>query len=122
MTAAILVWVPKGKKTKDASTTTSAVALDQAIPAVRAVYKKRTESVDWGRNPFASPQREEEVGSISNLKLSCIFWDDEDARAYINGSIVRVGDKITDKTVKQIELNCVILTDGTEDYILKLQE
>lgn len=40
----------------------------------------------------------------------------------INESIVRVGDKITDKTVKQIEKNRVILTDGTKDYVLELQE
>lgn len=121
MTAAIFVWVPKGKKTKDVSSTTSTVAFDQAIPAARAASKKRTEFVDWPRDPFTFPQREEEIGSISILRLSCIIWNDKEARALINESIVREGDKITDKTVKRIEQDRVILTDGTKDYVLKLQ-
>jgi len=121
MTVAIFVWIPKGKKTKDVSSTTSSVTFDQAIPVTRAVLRKRTEFVDWGRNPFTFPQREEEIGSISNLRLSCIIWNDKEAQAFINESIVRVGDKITDKTVKQIEPNRVILTDGTKDYVLELK-
>jgi len=122
MTVAIFVWVPKGKKTKDAPSTTSSVTFDQAIPVMRAVPRKRTEFIDWGRDPFTFPQREEEIGSISNLRLSCIICNDKEAQAFINESIVRVGDKITDKTVKRIEQNRVILTDGTKDYVLKLQE
>ncbi|MFB0525777.1 MAG: hypothetical protein ACETVZ_09555 [Phycisphaerae bacterium] len=122
MTVAIFVWVPKGKKAKDVSSTTSTVAFDQAIPVTRAVPSKRTEFVDWGRNPFTFPQGEEEVGSVSHLKLFAIIWNDKEALAFINESVVRVGDKITDKTVKRIEQDRVILTDGTKDYVLKLQE
>jgi hypothetical protein len=124
ITAAIFVWIPKGRKTKDVSSTTSAVTLGQVTPVTRAALRrKRTEFVNWARDPFARPRRkEEEVGSVSNLSLSCIIWNDKDAQAFINESIVRVGDKITDKTVKQIERNRVILTDGTKDYILELRE
>ncbi len=121
MIIAILVWVPKGKKAKDVSSTTSSVTFEQAIPVTRTVPRKRTEFVDWGRNPFTFSQREE-AGSISNLALLCIIWNDKEARAFINESIVRVGDKITDKTVKRIEQNRVILTDGTKDYVLELRE
>jgi len=122
MIIVILVWVPKGKKTKDVSSTTSSVTFDQAIPVTRAVLRKRTEFVDWGRNPFAGSQREDEVGSVSNLRLFGIMVTDEGAQAFINESIVRVGDKITDKTVKRIEQNRVVLTDGTKDYVLELRE
>ena len=122
VTTVIFVWVPKGKKTKDAPSTTSSVTFGQAIPVTRAVPRRRTEFVDWGRNPLASPQREEKIGSISNLALLCITLNDKEAQAFINGSVVHVGDKITDKTVKQIEPNRVILTDGTNDYVLELQE
>ena len=122
VTAAIFVWVPKSKKTQGVSSTTSSVTFDRAIPVVRAVPRKRTEFVDWGRNPFAWPKREEEVGGISDLALSCIIWNDEGTQAVIGKSIVRVGDKIGDKTVKRIEQNRVILTDGTKDYVLELQE
>ena len=119
---AIFVWVPKGKKTEDVSSTTSSVTLDQAIPVTRAVPRKRTEFVDWGRNPFTFQQSKEEVSSVSNLRLHCIIVTDEGAQAFINESIVRVGDKITDKTVKRIEQDRVVLTDGTKDYVLELRE
>ena len=122
MTIVILVWIPKGKKTKDVSAATSSVTIDQAIPVMRAVQRKRTEFVDWGRNPFIYPQIKENVSSISNLELSGIIWSDGEGRAFINDSIVCVGDKINDKAVKQIEHNRVILTDGTSDYVLILQE
>ena len=122
MTVVIFVWVPKGTKTKGVATTTSSIAFDQAIPVMRAVPRKRTEFVDWGRNPFIFPQIKEEVSSISNLELSGIIWSDGEGRAFINESIVCVGDKINDKTVKQIEKNRVILTNGTTDYVLKLCE
>ena len=123
MTVVIFVWAPKGKKTKNVSSTTSSVTFEQTIPVTRAAPRKRTEFVDWGRNPFAWPQRDEKAGGISNLTLFSIIWNDNGARvAAINESIVCVGDKITDKTVKRIEQNRVILTDGTKDYVLELQE
>jgi len=122
-TVAVFVWVPKGRKAKDVSSTTSSVTFEQAIPVTGAAPRKRTEFVDWGRNPFVWPQRDEKAGGISNLTLFSIMWNDKGARAAaINESIVRVGDKITDKTVKRIEQNRVILTDGTKDYVLELQE
>lgn len=121
VTVAIFVWIPKGKKTKDVSTTSS-VTLVQAIPVTRAVPRKRTEFVDWPRDPFAKPQIEEKkVGSVFDLKLSAIMWGDKKPSAFINGSLVSVGDKIGDKTVKEIGQNTVILTDGTNDYVLEMQ-
>ena len=122
ITVSIFVWFPKGKKTKDSSSTTSSVTFDQVTPVTRAVLRKRTEFADWPRNPFAWPQGEEKAGGISHLQLFAIIGGDDEAQAYINESLVRVGDKITDKTVKQIEQNQVILTDGTQDYVLKLRE
>ncbi len=122
MTTAVFIWVPKGKKTQDAPSTISSVTFEKAIPVRRAMPRKRTEYIDWGRNPFTFPQSEEEVGSVSNLRLLCVIVTDEEAQAAINESIVRVGDKITDKTVKRIEQNRVILTDGIKDYVLELQE
>ncbi len=123
-TVAILVWVPKGRKTKDISSTTTSVTLAQAIPVIRAVSRKRTEFVGWGRDPFVKPQEEREekkVGSVSDLKPSAIIWGYKPS-AFINNSIVSVGDKISDKTVKEIGQNRVILTDGKNDYVLKLNE
>ena len=121
-TVAALVWVPKGNKAKDISSTTLSAAFDQAIPITRVVPRKRSKVIDWVRDPFAKPQsakKEKKVGSVSDLKLGAIMWGNRPS-AFINNSIVSVGDKITDKTVKQIEENRVILTDGTNDYVLEL--
>ena len=122
VTMAILVWVRKDGNIPDVSSATTSVAFEQATPLMGEVLRKRTEFVAWERNPFAWPQREADAGSVSNVTLFAIFCSDEGACAAINGSIVRVGDKITDKTVKRIEQSRVILTDGTRDYVLALTE
>ena len=116
---AVFVWIPKGKK----PTAVSANTLNQTMPTIKTVPRKRTEFANWGKDPFAKPQTEEKmVDGDSGLKVSCIMYSDEKPSAFINDSIVFVGDKITDKTVKQIERDRVTLTDGTKDYVLKLQE
>ncbi len=120
VTATVFVWVPKGKKPTAVSANISSAALDQTIPLIKAVPRKRTEFVDWPRNPFAKLQTEKETSSVSDVKLGAIMWGGKEASAVINNSIVSVGDKITDKTVKQIDKNRIILTDGTNDYVLEL--
>ncbi len=125
VTVVIFVWIPKGKKPTAVSANTSSAAFDQPIPVTRVVPRKRTEFVGWPRDPFAKPQEEREekkVGSVSDLKLGAIMWDDKNPSAFIKGKIVGVGDKIDDKTVKQIERDRVILVDGTTEYVLKLGE
>ena len=120
MILSILVWIPKNRKITGVSSTDTSVTYDQAISVAVEIPRKRTEFVDWGRNPFVWPQMEE-TGGISNLRLMCIMVTDKGTYAAINESIVRVGDKIIDKTVKRIEENKVILTDGTKDYVLDLK-
>ena len=123
MTGVVFVWMPKGKKAKDVSSPALSASFNQAIPTIRVVPKKRTEFVGWPRDPFAKLQTEKEekkVGGVSKLKLGAIMWDDKNPSVFINGKIVGVGDKIDDKTVKQIERDRVVLTDGIKDYVLKL--
>ncbi len=121
MVTAIFVWVPKPRMTKGVSPTTPSVTFDHTIPVMGPAPRKRTEFIDWGRNPFVRPEGKEETVDISNLTVFAIIWEGEKAEAMINESIVHVGDRIADKTVKRIEQNRVILTDGTEDYILEFE-
>jgi hypothetical protein len=114
----IFIWIPKGKK----PAATSANTFEQTTPITATVAKKRTEFVDWGRNPFVWPQKEEETNEVLNLKVFAIVCDNEKSEAMIGESVVRVGDKIAGKTVKQIKQDRVILTDGTKDYVLKFQD
>jgi hypothetical protein len=116
ITAAVFAWLPEKRKNKDVSSVTSA----GEMPIMKVVPRKRTEFDRWGRDPFTFLQ--EKSGGISNLTLTAIMWNNEKPSAYINESIVNVGDQISDKTIKQIEQNKVVLTDGTKDYVLELQE
>jgi hypothetical protein len=118
----IFVWIPKDKKTKNVLASNPLSTFDRTIPVIRVMPRKRTEFVNWGRDPFTFSKSEEKTGSISNLTLTAIIWNDKKPSAFINEALVSVGDKIADKTVKQIERNRVILTDGTNDYILELRE
>jgi hypothetical protein len=125
MTVAILVWVPGRKRITNASATISPAAIDQTMPMAGTLPRKRTEFADWGRDPFARPQRQNEQekdNGLSNLRLAAIIWSDEKPTAFVNDLVIHVGDRIADKTVKRIEQNSVILTDGTKDYVLRLQE
>ena len=125
ITGAAFVWVPKGtkgKNAKDVSPNTSSAVFDQTIPVIATAPRKRTEFVDWGRDPFTSQQKEEKADNVSDLVLGAIMSGGQKPSAFINNSVVYVGDKVADKTVKKIEQNRVILTDGTKDYVLELQE
>ena len=125
MIICIFVWIPKGKKIKSVSAATSSVTSEQVKSMMKAIPKERTTFTDWGRNPFVFPKKKEEkeeADGTSDLELTCIVWSNGEALALINRTILHVGDKITNKTVKQIENNRVILTDGTKDYVLILSE
>lgn len=125
MTVAILVWVPRSKRITSASATISPATLDQTMPTAGTLLRKRTEFADWGRDPLAQPQKENEEekdNGLSNLRLAAIMWSDQEPTAFVNDAIMHVGDRVADKTVKRIEHNSVILTDGTKDYVLRLQE
>ena len=122
MIIAVFIWVRKDGNVPDVSSASTSAGLDQTVTGTETVAGKRTEFVDWGRDPFTFPQREGKVDNISNLTLLCIILSDKEAQAFINESIVRVGDRIADKTVRRIEQNRVILTDGTRDYVLELRE
>lgn len=121
VTAVVFVWVPKGKKPTAVSANISLAALDQTIPLIKAVPRKRTKFVDWPRDPFAKLQTEKEISNVSDLKLGAIMWGGKNPSAFINGKFVSAGDKIDDKTVKHIDKNRIILTDGTNDYVLELK-
>ena len=117
----VFTWVPKGTKPATVSADTEADDSEQEIRTMTATTGKRTEFADWGRDPFSFSQGEI-TGDISNFSLRAIMLDVEKPSAFINDTIVIVGDRIGDKTVKQIEKNKVILTDQTEDYVLELQK
>ena len=124
ITAAV-VWTRGTVKVPDVSSASVPAMSEQIIPVTETAPRKRTEFLDWGRDPFAPQQRENEKekdNGLSDLRLAAIMWDDNEPTAFVNDLVIRIGDRIADKTVKRIEQNRVILTDGTRDYVLRLQQ
>lgn len=60
--------------------------------------------------------------SSGKLVLSGIFLDKEKPQAIINQAIVTAGDRIGGNVVKEIREDCVILSDGSRDFELRLAE
>jgi type II secretory pathway component PulC len=115
---AIIVWMPKGAR-KQVLSKPAPVSIKKVMPRIASVQRKRTEFAGWGRDPFVWSR----VGSsaVSDLTLSGIIWDNETSYAIIEGSVVHAGDEVAGKTIKRIEPDRVILSDGLNDYTLQLE-
>jgi len=59
--------------------------------------------------------------SLPSLALTGIMYSSTTPKAIINGSILTPGSAISGLTVKEILIDKVILTDGVEDYELKVR-
>lgn len=84
------------------------------------------EPVSWGRDPFLSPLVKgvpgEGIPRVGALILTGIVRDEEGVQAIIGDYIVNVGDIINGKRVISIKKNEVVLMEGEEKEILKLEE
>lgn len=73
------------------------------------------------KDPFiAKEEMGAEADALAALKLTGIIFRNEKSCVIINGSIYKIGDKIGDKTIKQIFKDEVIVTDEEGAYKLKL--
>ena len=115
---AIFIWMPKGRRKQKVIPERAPVSIEKTMPRIKLVQRKRSEFAGWGRNPFVWPRVA--ASPISDLTLSGIIWDEEASYAIINGTVVHAGDGIAGKRVKRIEQDKVILTDGVNDYTLRL--
>jgi hypothetical protein len=111
------IWAPKGKKPASVSADT----FENEITITTAAVKKRTSFDDWGRDPFIWPENEKQTNEILSLTIYAITWQGEQSEAMIDDKLVRVGDRIAGKTVKRIEKNRVILTDGEKEYTITMK-
>jgi len=77
---------------------------------------KRTTFTSWGRNPFLAKS----VSAISGL--TGILWDEKQPKAIIGDAVVGIGEKVGSNTVVDIKPDKVILSDGTKNFELKLEQ
>lgn len=81
---------------------------------------RRAGHKDYKRNPFtAAPVSQSQS---AGLQLGGVISDAQESYALINDQIVRTGDSIGVNKVVDIKENRVILSDGTKDIELKLEE
>lgn len=110
--------------TPPAAVSVPAIIPNQGLFGVKqAPVVKKTQGVGWGRDPFVlrdtSPQ---DADTIAGLKLMGITVSDNmKAMAVINNEIVKVGSRIGRFRVLKIAAKSVIVTDGRENYTLKME-
>lgn len=66
------------------------------------------------RSPFASKERPLETTARQALKVAGITWQGEASTAIVNDEVVRIGDRIGERTVSKIFPDKVVLSDGQE--------
>ena len=112
----------KGKRKTGSSAeilhSASAVMGEKKIVPKRRRAKK-TEFTSWDRNPFVPKGTPGAFGG--NFTLEGIMWNKENPEAMINNVIVRRGDNLSGYKVIEIRKDKVVLSDGTEDFILRLE-
>ncbi|MCQ9206416.1 MAG: hypothetical protein NG740_00820 [Omnitrophica bacterium] len=85
------------------------------IPTKRRT--KRTEFDSWGKNPFIT----QKVKIAERPALGGIMWTEKNPKAVIGSEMVSRGDVVGGYRVVEIRKDRVILKDGAEEIILKLE-
>lgn len=75
------------------------------------------------RSPFVSKLQSSSNAKQkkTNIKVSGITWHGEASTAIVNDTVVRVNDSVEVFVVKQILPNCVVFSDGVENFAVELQ-
>ncbi|MFH1046117.1 MAG: hypothetical protein V1727_04045 [Candidatus Omnitrophota bacterium] len=116
--AALIIWLPKGKKSQPAGQEANAFS-SVALTEVKLLAREGTKFTQWGRSPFIWP--EQERGAKVHFSLAGIVWDAQQPYALVNGEVVHVGDQIEGMRVTVIEPASVTLNNGAQDIILNLE-
>jgi hypothetical protein len=88
-----------------------------ASPAVVSVAGKAEswDSIKWGKDPFLLAESKVKEQGMEDLILNGIVSDQENPYAIINNDVVKLGDKVNDMTVIEINEKSVILEqDGQQ--------
>lgn len=109
---------------KEASVQTAAGL--KTKPSFKAKKEKGHEEkkgLPWGRDPFVLEESVQGAeGTIGNLRLMGITVGDKTkSMAIINDEIASVGSKIGKFTVLKIYQDLVVVTDGENNYDLKMK-
>lgn len=113
-------------KTKDAQrdTTTARVLISSVLGNGQADFSKSNKSpkdLKIKRDIFVSNKKPAAQIRKVDLKLEGVSFLAAGSTAILNSEVVRVGSEIKGYTVKEISLNSIIVTDGTNDHVLAIE-
>ncbi len=116
--------IEPGKRKKESDTLIRLVisSLLGDVPFASQLKAKeiQTASSDL-RDIFVSKVRPESTTVKINLKLEGITYGNEISTAIIDGDVVREGSLIGNYTINKILYDKVVLTDGVEEFVLKVE-
>lgn len=116
---------PKGKKVSNVNTGVIPAQQSSITTVISGTGKETSSSLDallkedsWSRNPFVLGGDEEEEEEQSDvLRLDGIVFDGVDSYAIINKKIVKKGDWVADKEVREVRENEVLLRSDDGSFI-----
>ena len=130
----ILVWVwgltaKPSRSKRSASQRSPAVAQPEARPSAQrpvasSDQPSRFHNAPWGDNPFLIERRialPAEAAGPTDPILSGILWDPEFPSAVVNSRVVAVGDSLGPWQVLEIRKKEVILSDGVNTKVLRVE-
>ncbi|MFC1703884.1 hypothetical protein ACFL1E_03755 [Candidatus Omnitrophota bacterium] len=101
----------------------SAATIDTTSGGLFERLEREAEGFPLMRDPFVfGPPRPDSPLAVQSLHLQGVIWDEKTPQAVINDNIVGIGDSLGAHTVKQIKPDSVVVSDGTNDFELKLWE
>jgi len=117
--------VPAGPKTNDANTGAALTPQPSTTEVISNTGEEKSSGLDallkeddWDRNPFTLGGYEEEEEETSDvLRLDGIVFDGADSYAIINKKIVKQGDRIADKEVREVRESEVLLRSDDGSFI-----
>ena len=114
---------PEGAKNAGSSEQKTA-AENNNTAGLFAKLQEETKALEMKRDPFfkqiIDPANKSSLSS--DLSLSGIVWDQDNATAIINNTIVKIGSEIAGNTVINIKEDRVILNDGVRNFELKIDQ
>jgi hypothetical protein len=122
----IFAWANSLKVLKKKSSPPAALG-PASLPIETGVYpgqekeKSPQRNLVWARCPFSGKiYTEKEAAGIAGLKLDGILWDKQKPIAIIAGQVVEIGGKVEGNIVVDIKEDRVILSNGSNNFELKL--
>jgi len=115
----IMNHMPKSKDNKSVSKAEPYPTLEVGFEVTNN-ERRTTNDEHWGRDPFLLDASNVKEQGMEDMALNGIVSDKENPYAIINNDVVKLGDKVNDMTVIEINEKSVVLEQDGRKHILEL--